>query len=145
MKVSTLVGVAVLATICAAPSRANFIPQMSLQSQLIAADFAVVGRLGEPTGCVIERQSEPCAEIQADVVLKGSPATVGIPRYLLLRPMGISESSVERMAPSGTVLMFLRAAGPQSRQPNLLTAQPEYFEAVQAYRSILPVDDRNLR
>jgi hypothetical protein len=144
MKVSTLVGVAMLATICATPSRANFIPQMSLQSQLIAADLALVGRLGEPTACVIERQSEPCAEIQADVVLKGSPATFGI-RYLLLRPMGISESSVEGMAPSGTVLMFLQATRPQGPQSNLLTARPEYYTAVQAYRSILPVNDQNLR
>lgn len=144
MKTSVLIGIAVLSIPFATPSRANFIPQMPLQSQMIAADLAVVGRLGDPTTCVVNGNTWPCAEIVTDVVLKGAPATLFIPRFLLLSS-GISESSVEAMAPSGTVLMFLRAVHVQVPGPNILTAQPDYYEAVRAYRSILPVDDRNNR
>jgi len=144
MKVSGLVGIAILSTLSATPSRANFIPQMSLQRQLIAADLVVVGRLGERTTCVVERQTWPCAEIQTDVALKGSPPTLGTPRYLLLSN-GSSEGSVEHMAPSGTVLMFLRVVRVESPNPNTLAARPDYYQVVQAYRSILPVDDQNNR
>jgi hypothetical protein len=144
MKASSLFGIAILSTLSATPSRANFIPQMSLQRQLIAADLAVVGRLGERATCVVERQTWPCAEIQTDAALKGSPPALGTPRYLLLSS-GFSEGSIEHMAPSGTVLMFLRAVRVRSSNTNSLAAQPDYYQPVQAYRSILPVDDQNNR
>lgn len=140
MKLSSLACLACLAFLGAAPAQANFIPQRSLESQFAEADLVVVARLGERTTCAVARGTEPCVEILADVVLKGSPATLGVPRYLILSS-GFAEGSIESMDLSGTQLMFLSGGGPTS--PDLLTARPQTYMPVQAYRSILPVDVRN--
>lgn len=140
MRLPSLVHLACLAFLGAAPAHANAIPPMSLESQFARADLVVVARLGERTTCAVGRERWPCAEILADVVLKGSPATLGTPRYLML-DSGIYEASIERMDLSGTNLMFLTGGGPTS--PDLLIARPQYYEPVRARRSILPVDVRN--
>jgi hypothetical protein len=143
MKLRTLAGLAFLFYLGASPSLANFIPPMSLESQRSLADLVVIGRLGNRTTCQAEGQRFPCAEIQVDVVLKGSPASPGIPRYLILSSP-IMEASIEGMDLSGTVLMFLGGRS-HAATIDLMTTRAEYFWPVHAGRSIFRIDDSNNR
>jgi hypothetical protein len=142
MKLSTIAYLAFVTILGATPAYANFVPPMSLQRQFAEADLVVVARLGERTTCELDRAREPCVEILADVVLKGPPATLGVPRYLILSS-SVSELRIDGIDTSGTKLMFLRGGGTTST--NLLAARPEFYSPVQSFRSILPVNDQNNR
>jgi hypothetical protein len=126
------------------PAQANFIPPRSLESQLAEADLVLVGRLGDRTICPVRGRQEPCTEIHADVVLKGTPARIGVSRFLILSSP-IMEMDIQRMDLSGTVLIFLRGPPPDTENADLLNLRPQYYSPVQAHRSILRVDDSNNR
>jgi hypothetical protein len=100
----------------------------------------------DPSSCPTDRKSDaPLRRVAAPVSLR--PSIVNEVRheaFVACLPClpGIPEASIEGRDFSGTHLMFLRGGGDPT-SPDLLTARPQTYTPVQAYRSILRVDVRN--
>ena len=119
------------------PSLANGVPATSLNRQFAQAELVVLGTLGQRSDCGVPMESRPCVEISTERVLKGSPAVLGVRRYLLLSS-SVPELSLEPVAGSGRVLLFLHAGARVNA--GRMVGTRELFSPVLGRRSVLPVD-----
>lgn len=132
-------GSVLLGSLVPGPATANDVPPLPLETQFLRADLVAVGRLGTPTTCIMAGRRYPCAELGAEVVLKGE-RDVMAHRYLLLH-FGIMEHSIEDVQIPDSALFFLvrmRTSNSDGASENR-----ELYRAIQGPRSIFPLQNDN--
>lgn len=135
-------GFFLLAFLVSNSAEANGVPPAPLRNQLTRADLVVVGQLGPATFCVVGNRRYPCAEMAADVVLKGSLPSPGVRTYVILN-FGVMELSIEHVRVPTRALFFLKRM--QFEGPDEAQRAVEYYRPVSGHQSVLPINESPVR